>query len=1116
MTNLTRPHDGAASQGPLRALVDFINHGLLPFTGRTRQADHIVGLWRGATEAPGLVAILLLGEAGMGKSRLIEEVAARILKLEGAVVHAKLFPESATSIVPLLARALWRFSEARPQLKIEPGENLSSLLLSLRKLARLRRTILIIEDLHLLGGDALGDLSLLLDALADEQLTVLAVARPVELAARGVLERHLLEEIALEGLDDDELETLWRKLFGSDADPSTLRALGAATAGNPLAVRSALRGVLKSGALAGDAVRGWRMTVPAADFSERLRRSVEYLSEGMAAHLTERERTAAARIATLGEIVARESALAMIDGAEGLIEALIFKGILVQTTTPIPPLPERPSRHPLLSFTHTLLHRRLVRNIEVDTARLVPVIASGLPLYSALPLLLLEESAGPFGASDDDLLASVTRTLDVALALDSGPDWRLSLSVWNAAAALIERNSERWSGGERAVLGARLILRKLSLLHRDGSAETAENRELLRQVMAITSASDSERMASYHLAALVNLSLHRYKETSSPDPEIRRQIEEYVLRHPSLRFSDSYVAHLNQIVFMAAMVGDRESLRAVETRMKSLVAEPEASESFRREITRSLSADLLALFETPEELRERLDSLPELEAITGDRHYPGILFCKIGLLESIGRMDEALRACEAGLACFRERGLQQNVAYSLRTQLIARASFGIDLDELAAEAERICREMPAWLADIQYSHMGLQLVTLGLLRGERGWAGEMIGRFIRHGALLHAEHLLPIAAANGTLAEALETMEGDDGDRLFIDLGRAAVAGLPATGPTLDDIRALLRKPILRLEGIILLRAVADLVEAACAAAGSRDPAEPFAPLLASALAGALEFLAERNLLPPLRSLLTSYGHYLTRPDLAAWHARAEEIAARRNERAEPEGSTTIEISMLGAIEVRRPGAENTRPRGARLRTLLGLMVVDRMLEEPLTQREFCRLAADEGTDPENARKTVNLAVHRLREIVGYDAILTDAETPRLNPRLVRVDLLDADRLLGESIAALREGSPMRALAPLLDTLEITRGEVPFPTLYDEFFEAAREDFENRIREAILKIARGLLRDGDASSAELALRRGFATMPEDEEIAELLRDSLIQLGKRAEAERIRLRVGEMA
>ncbi|MCB9214268.1 MAG: hypothetical protein H6616_00220 [Ignavibacteria bacterium] len=33
----------------------------------------------------------------------------------------------------------------------------------------------------------------------------------------------------------------------------------------------------------------------------------------------------------------------------------------------------------------------------------------------------------------------------------------------------------------------------------------------------------------------------------------------------------------------------------------------------------------------------------------------------------------------------------------------------------------------------------------------------------------------------------------------------------------------------------------------------------------------------------------------------------------------------------------------------------------------------------------------------------------------------------------------------------------------PFPTLYDDFFEAVREDFEHRLRRGLLEVARGLL-----------------------------------------------------
>ena len=89
--------------------------------------------------------------------------------------------------------------------------------------------------------------------------------------------------------------------------------------------------------------------------------------------------------------------------------------------------------------------------------------------------------------------------------------------------------------------------------------------------------------------------------------------------------------------------------------------------------------------------------------------------------------------------------------------------------------------------------------------------------------------------------------------------------------------------------------------------------------------------------------------------------------------------------------------------------------------------------------------------------------------------------------------------------------LEISRGEVPFPTLYDDFFEATREDFEDLLRSTTLRVARGLLREGDITSAEALLTRLYDIMPEDEEAGTLLQNALIALGRRAEAERVKMR-----
>jgi DNA-binding SARP family transcriptional activator len=215
---------------------------------------------------------------------------------------------------------------------------------------------------------------------------------------------------------------------------------------------------------------------------------------------------------------------------------------------------------------------------------------------------------------------------------------------------------------------------------------------------------------------------------------------------------------------------------------------------------------------------------------------------------------------------------------------------------------------------------------------------------------------------------------------------------------------------------------------------------------------------------------------------------------------------------MFGQIEGRPPAGEPIPVRGGRLRTVLGLLVADRMLRKPLGHREFCYIAAgsDDDLEPENARKTMNNAIFRLRELLGDDVISTDGETPRLNPAAVEVDLLEAYDLLEHAERDARDDALMRAVPALRRALEISRGDVPFPSLYEDFFEALREDFENRLRSAVVDVTARLLRAGDAAGAEELLRPALEAIPEDEELSEMLREALSKLGRRAEAERLKI------
>jgi ATP-dependent Clp protease ATP-binding subunit ClpA len=173
----------------VKHLANFLNHGFLPFVGRDAELERLFAFWKGTIDSYELRAALLVGEAGIGKSRLIEELMSRIIAAGGAVIHAKLYPESATTITPLLARSLWHSIAGRELLKKEPEPNRESLLEALRRIAGLRPTIIIIEDIHLLSSDGVRECATLLESLADETISFLAASRPVMNTSRSILER---------------------------------------------------------------------------------------------------------------------------------------------------------------------------------------------------------------------------------------------------------------------------------------------------------------------------------------------------------------------------------------------------------------------------------------------------------------------------------------------------------------------------------------------------------------------------------------------------------------------------------------------------------------------------------------------------------------------------------------------------------------------------------------------------------------------------------------------------------------------------------------------------------------------------------------------------------------
>lgn len=389
---------------------EFITQGILPFAGREEETEKILAFWRSVPEAQHLRVFLLVAEAGVGKSRLLEECLAAIRSERGAVIHVKLYPEAANSLATLASRSIWAAPSGRSVFRSRPGENMLEVTAALQRLCRLRPTLLVLEDVHLFPPESIPDLVRLFEALVDETISVLCLSRPTAFAAQGVLERYLVESMTMEGLRPEGLAQLWSRLFGSTAPNNVLQSLHAITRGNGLAVRSGLRSAVQNGSIGRDPRTGqWGLVQPVELFAQGLRRSVSLVTQGMVAHLDKEKREVAERLAALGEVFARETAIGLDPRAAELLNELIEQGIVVETVHPVSPLaglpvrePGRPfvfhyppSDFPLLAFTHSLLHDYLVGQSQVDVPSMIRIIMGNYPCIPWFPSACLKPFPSP-------------------------------------------------------------------------------------------------------------------------------------------------------------------------------------------------------------------------------------------------------------------------------------------------------------------------------------------------------------------------------------------------------------------------------------------------------------------------------------------------------------------------------------------------------------------------------------------------------------------------------------------------------------------------------------------------------------------------------------------------
>jgi ATP/maltotriose-dependent transcriptional regulator MalT len=239
--------------------------------GRQRELDHLAACTR--HDGPRRSALVIVrGEAGVGKTRLVAELVARARRdgLRTVVTAAREYANAPYSAIVEALEALGVQAELEREVPAaesdEKWRRFAAVAAAFTQIARADAAglIVVLEDVHWADGATIELLRFLAHGLAGESVTFIATHRVDEAAlepdrVRGLagLERDAAETMTIEPLRDDEVDRLLHATL-LDIDrtlpPHALERIRELADGRPLLAEELLRGSLERRDRDGDAV----------------------------------------------------------------------------------------------------------------------------------------------------------------------------------------------------------------------------------------------------------------------------------------------------------------------------------------------------------------------------------------------------------------------------------------------------------------------------------------------------------------------------------------------------------------------------------------------------------------------------------------------------------------------------------------------------------------------------------------------------------------------------------------------------------------------------------------------------------------------------------------------
>ena len=230
-----------------------------PFVGRERERDVLLAAVDAARGGERRV-VLVAGEPGIGKTRLVAEVARRAHAGGATILAGRCHEEPPGPFAPFV-EALRPLGGLHAEPAADPGAARLRLFeaaaATLAAAAAHRPVVLVLEDLHWADRPTLLLLAHLASASDPAALLIAGTYRQTDLGRRHPLAAMLadlrrdrrVERLALGGLDAGAATRLVGSWVGADAAPDLAARVQAETEGNPFFIEEVLRDLVEGGAL---------------------------------------------------------------------------------------------------------------------------------------------------------------------------------------------------------------------------------------------------------------------------------------------------------------------------------------------------------------------------------------------------------------------------------------------------------------------------------------------------------------------------------------------------------------------------------------------------------------------------------------------------------------------------------------------------------------------------------------------------------------------------------------------------------------------------------------------------------------------------------------------------